>query len=204
MKILRHSILCVWAAGSGLAQVGADSGWTFQNQMPTGNALHAVAPVNAENAPGRRERAEGMIAVGDQGAILRTTDAGATWTQVSSGTNAALTGVSFADASTGIAVGSAGAMVRTTDAGATWTQLPSVATAALTGVSLSGDGSGTAVGASGTILRTTDWGSTWTRQTSPTTEHPQRRLFPERQDRNHCRSNRHDYAHSGWRRHLER
>jgi len=52
MKILRHSISLCLGGWKGLAQVGADSGWTFQNQMPTGNALHAVAPVNAENAPG--------------------------------------------------------------------------------------------------------------------------------------------------------
>ena len=43
MKILRNSILYVWATGIGLAQVAADSGWTFQNPQPTGNALRAVA-----------------------------------------------------------------------------------------------------------------------------------------------------------------
>ena len=95
MKILRNSILYVWATGIGLAQVGADSGWTFQNPQPTGNALRAVAALDVKT----------MIAVGAQGSILRTTDAGVTWKRISSGTAAMLSGVSFADANTGIAVG---------------------------------------------------------------------------------------------------
>src|SRR2546428_7464885 len=100
MKIIRNSILCVLAAEIGLAQVDADSGWTFQNSLPTGNILRAVAALNANT----------MIAVGEQGTVLRTTDAGATWARISSGTAASLYGVSFADASTGTAVGANGAI----------------------------------------------------------------------------------------------
>src|SRR5258708_30718223 len=96
MKIRRNSVLCVWAAAIGLAQPGADSGGTFQNPRPTGNALRAVGALNAKT----------MIAVGEQGEILRTTDAGVTWKRLSSGTAASLFGVSFTDANTGIAVGS--------------------------------------------------------------------------------------------------
>src|ERR1700689_1247560 len=106
MKMFRKSILYILSAGIGLAQVAADSGWTFQNPMTTGNALHGVSALNTENASRHGDRAESMIAVGDNGTIVRTTDGGATWVQISSGTNAGLTGVSFADANTGIAVGS--------------------------------------------------------------------------------------------------
>src|ERR1700747_1922281 len=111
MKILRNSILCAWATGIGLAQIGADSGWTFQKPQPTGSALRAVAVLNAKT----------MVAVGEQGAILRTTDAGVTWKLISSGTAATLFGVSFIDANTGVAVGDQGAILRTMDGGATWT-----------------------------------------------------------------------------------
>src|SRR5438309_486796 len=83
---------------NGLAQVGADPGWTFQNPQAGGNALRAVAALDLKT----------MIAVGEQGSILRTTDTGVTWKSVSSGMSAALSGVSFADANTGIAVGSDG------------------------------------------------------------------------------------------------
>src|SRR5258708_10896088 len=111
MKILRNSILYVWATGIGLARVAADSGWTFQNAQPTGNALRAVAALDVKT----------MIAVGEQGSILRTTDTGVTWKRISSGTSAGLSGVSFADTNAGIAVGSQGAILRTVDGGSTWT-----------------------------------------------------------------------------------
>src|SRR5437870_3337429 len=102
MKILRNSILCVWATGISLARVSADSGWIFQNPQPTGNALLGVAAPNAKT----------MIAVGEQGVIVRTSDSGVTWKRLSSGTAATLFGVSFADADTGIAVGNQGPILR--------------------------------------------------------------------------------------------
>ena len=111
-----------------------------------------------------------MIAVGEQGSILRTTDAGATWTRISSGTAARLSGVSFADANTGIAVGDQGAILRTVDGGSTWTPQPSGTTNVLWGVSFTDAGTGTVVGDAGTILRTTDGGATWSRQSSGTAD----------------------------------
>lgn len=92
MKILRNSILYIWVTGIGLAQVGGNSGWTFQNPNPTGNPLRAVAALNDKT----------IISVGGEGSILRTTDGGVTWERISSGTSAGLSGVSFADANTGI------------------------------------------------------------------------------------------------------
>ena len=44
--IIRNPILCVLAAGIGLAQVGADSGWTLQTPLPTGNVLRALVALN--------------------------------------------------------------------------------------------------------------------------------------------------------------
>src|SRR6266699_3017319 len=141
MKILRNSILYVWAIGIGLAQVGADSGWTFQNPQPTGNALRAVAALDVKT----------MIAVGDQGSILRTTDTGVTWKRISSGTSAGLSAVSFADANTGIAVGNQGAILRTVDGGSTWTAQSSGTANWLWGVSFTDADTGTVVGDGGII-----------------------------------------------------
>ena len=64
-------------------------------------------------------------AVGDFGAIVRTTDGGATWVAQDSGTQDLLIGVSMTDANTGTAVGTSGDLIRetsfrTTDGGATW------------------------------------------------------------------------------------
>src|SRR5438270_707987 len=130
MKILRNSILYVWATGIGLAQVAADSGWTFQNPQPTGNALRAVAAPDVKT----------MVAVGAQGSILRTTDRGVAWKRISSGTSATLSGISFGDANTGIAAGSQGALLRTVDGGSTWTPQSSGTDEWLRGASLTDAG----------------------------------------------------------------
>ena len=76
-----------------------------------------------------------MIAVGDSGTILRTTDAGSNWTLVSSATSAQLFGVAFADARTGVAVGAQGTILRTTEAGASWISQPSPTALQLNAVS---------------------------------------------------------------------
>ena len=63
-------------------------------------------------------------AVGDAGAILRSSDGGATWTPQASGTSENLYAVHFADAQRGAAVGRRGTVVVTTNGGATWTPRP--------------------------------------------------------------------------------
>ena len=78
------------------------SGWFWQNPLPQGNILRATAAVDANT----------VIAVGDLGTILRTTDGGATWTLQSSGTTKRFFGLSFVDANNGTVVGEGGAILR--------------------------------------------------------------------------------------------
>src|SRR5713101_8159986 len=80
----------------------ADSGWYWQNPLPQGNPLFAVAAVDDHT----------VVAVGEPGTILRTTDGGATWSIQSSPTTSTLRGVSFTDANVGTAVGDSGTIVR--------------------------------------------------------------------------------------------
>src|SRR5215471_8029817 len=82
----------------------AQSGWFWQNPLPTGNPLAGAAVLSAQIA----------VAVGSAGTILRTTDGGASWVPQLSGTTASLNGVVFVDPNTGIAVGSRGTILRTT------------------------------------------------------------------------------------------
>lgn len=58
------------------------------------------------------------------GKVFKTTDGGATWTQLATGMTStpALLGVDFADANNGVVVGAYGTMLKTADGGATWTQ----------------------------------------------------------------------------------
>ena len=90
------------------------------------------------------------------GTILRTKDGGGTWTRLSSGTFAPLSGVSFVDAKVGTAVGGR-AVLRTNDGGAIWRAQTS-GTNNLVAVSFVDAKTGTAVGYFGSILRTTTGG----------------------------------------------
>jgi hypothetical protein len=63
--------------------------------------------------------------VGDAGTVLKTTDAGAHWTPVTSGTTANLYSIIHPENGLFFAVGSGGTILRSTDpTGATWTQIP--------------------------------------------------------------------------------
>jgi photosystem II stability/assembly factor-like uncharacterized protein len=57
----------------------------------------------------------------DFSVILKTTDSGTNWVDVSIGTSKYLNSVFFTDAYKGVAVGDGGIILRTTDGGATWT-----------------------------------------------------------------------------------
>lgn len=113
-------------------------------------------------------------------AMLRSSDAGLTWT-----TGAALTGftqylrgLSFANASTGLGTIGAGGgfpplLARTTDGGLTWTTLQVDATQPVSyfeSVRLNSDGTAVAVAGGGIIARSSDAGATWQWATSGTTK----------------------------------
>ena len=57
------------------------------------------------------------IAVGDSGVAIRTTDGGASWLAIPSGTGNTLQGIAFSDPSTGTMVGLGGTILRTTSGG---------------------------------------------------------------------------------------
>ena len=117
------------------------------------------------------------------GAIIATTDGGATWTEQNSGTAKPLSAVSFANALDGWAVGGSGSdngtpvtgnvIIATIDGGLTWNVQTSGATAdtVLTGVAFANASDGCAVGynaSGGVILTTTNGGAAWTARTSGT------------------------------------
>lgn len=95
--------------------------------------------------------------------VVKSTDGGVNWTQVSVLPGAAIK-MSFADASHGVISGydqaqGSWVLMRTTDAGLTWTTTQLNA-GGFYDVKLSSDGSGVAVAADG-IMYTSDFGATW-------------------------------------------
>jgi photosystem II stability/assembly factor-like uncharacterized protein len=84
-------------------QVGS-SGWQWGNPLPQGNAIRALSFAGTQGYAG-----------GDFGTLLHTTDAGATWTGLPSGTFAGLTEVQAIDGDSVFAGG--GCVARRSDDG---------------------------------------------------------------------------------------
>ncbi|MEI6823271.1 MAG: YCF48-related protein [Bacteroidota bacterium] len=108
-------------------------------------------------------------AVGYNGTIKKTTNAGSTWTTLTSGTTNALYSIYFTNDSTGYSVGDVGIILKTTNSGNTWSTLTSGTTETLQSVCFTNANTGYVVGSNGTIKKTTNAGNTWTPITSYTT-----------------------------------
>jgi photosystem II stability/assembly factor-like uncharacterized protein len=98
-----------------------------------------------------------VYAFTDSGGILRSMDAGVSWTSLTTGIHDALFDVAFLDSARGFALGSS-FLIRTSDGGGTWTRdgVPDGASAlrflhGAVGI----------IGCDGSILRSTDSGGTW-------------------------------------------
>ena len=130
-------------------------GWVWQMPQPAGD-LSAVTFATAAD----------VWAVGDGGAILHSTDAGATWASTASATEADLWSVSFADAQHGWACGyssdGSGVIVATTDGGTWVDRTPAGSTAVFLNVSFADDNDGWVGTDGGAVLATTDGGLDWT------------------------------------------
>lgn len=81
-----------------------DTGWFWQNPLPTGTQLNEIFFTNSNTA----------IAVGRSGTIIKTTDCGDNWVFQLSGTMNHLNGIFFVNASIGVTVGSSGTIIKTT------------------------------------------------------------------------------------------
>jgi photosystem II stability/assembly factor-like uncharacterized protein len=104
-----------------------------------------------------------LVAVGDRGHVLISSDEGRTWSQSTVPTRAMLTGVSFPDPSHGWAVGHDGVILNTVDGGRTWQRQDKgddLETIYLDVLFLD-PRRGFAVGAYGKFIRTQDGGKTW-------------------------------------------
>lgn len=93
--------------------------------------------------------------------ILKTTNAGATWSAtVNNGTDE-LYAIAFADVQTGLAVGENGSIYRTANGGGTWQKMNSGTANRLFDVTFAGSAMAFAVGIGGTLMRSADGGASW-------------------------------------------
>ena len=98
-----------------------------------------------------------IVAGGDAGFLIRSTDQGISWNYQFVGGNT-LRGIVFPNSNIGYAVGGTGRIVKTTNSGVNWAIQSSGINNHLQSVSFSDTLNGTVVGHFGTILRTTNGG----------------------------------------------
>jgi photosystem II stability/assembly factor-like uncharacterized protein len=104
-----------------------------------------------------------VVAVGQRGHILISSDNGASWQQAEVPTRANLTGVYFHDRNHGWAVGHDAVILRTTDGGVTWERVywAPEDEAPFFDVWFADASNGIAIGAYGSYYTTADGGTTW-------------------------------------------
>ena len=85
----------------------SQSGWFWQNPLPQGSTLNSVKFINAQTG----------IAVGNFGAVLRTSDGGESWNLYNSNFINDIYSVAISDANNIFAVGSDGMIIKTTNSG---------------------------------------------------------------------------------------
>ena len=134
--------------------------WIWQNPLPQGNPLSSVSCSNSHTC----------IAVGILGAIIATSDGGASWHSQISGTSNDLLDVSCASSSVCVAVGKAGTILVTENGGDSWQRPVSGTPGDLSGVSCPSIshcvvvGTGFSTSNDGIILTTNNGGGSWISQ----------------------------------------
>ncbi len=101
-------------------------------------------------------------AVGYNGTILKTTDAGLSWKTLKSGTTNSLFSVSFTNVNTGLVCGANGLILKTTNGGLTWKPCSSGSIVTLHEVFFLDSLNAYISGQFGTYLKSSDAGETWT------------------------------------------
>ena len=106
-------------------------------------------------------------AVGDLGALIKTTDGGLNWITEETNTTTPILKVNSYDGQIVIAAGFSGLILRSTDGGESWTQMTSGVTGDLWGLQMLNYTLGWACGKSNSLIKTTDAGLTWQRIYTP-------------------------------------
>ncbi|MBK8983799.1 MAG: hypothetical protein IPM38_16145 [Ignavibacteria bacterium] len=88
----------------------SQSAWQWQHPLPAGNTLNSVDFINENTG----------FAAGDLGCILKTTDGGKNWKELSSGTVNNIHKIKFINSGNGICAGKNGLLMRTKDGGINW------------------------------------------------------------------------------------
>ncbi len=152
-----------------LYAVGDSGTILYLNEIITGNLVARTSGTtrNLRAVTISNTDATHAVVVGEKGTILRTTDTGFTWEDVSIPDTTfdlldlSQKGIYYGTGDVFLAVGSGGRIYKSTDLGATWAQKASGTSQTLRSVYFQTLDSGVVVGDQGTMLFTTDAGESW-------------------------------------------
>ena len=134
--------------------------WHWQNPIPQGNELNDIWMFSSQV----------ILAVGDIGTVIKSTDGGINWsvTHYCGGITSDLYTVFFINQNIGWAAGEMGNVLKTTDGGISWSAKTTMDSLAINGLYFHDSQNGWAAGTKvelgdqkGVILKTTDGGATW-------------------------------------------
>jgi len=131
-------------------KVNGQSGWQWQNPLPTGNHLHSTFFIDVNTG----------YTAGDNGSILKTTNGGTRWISQSSGTSNNISDIYFNSSMTGWAIGN-DLILNTTNGGENWNSQSSGTSNYLGSIYFISSTTGWVVGYPGSILKTTNGGTNW-------------------------------------------
>ncbi|MCL2597492.1 MAG: YCF48-related protein [Paludibacter sp.] len=144
-------------SANGMIARSADRAVSWDIQHPVTTQLNDIVFINHQIG----------FAAGNGGVILKTTDSGDTWEQVTLGTAQNINAIGSANLDNIWAVGDNGVVLHTTDIGQTWNVVTLVTdNSNLYDVKFNGS-TGYIVGDNGTILKTANNGIGWTAQAAP-------------------------------------
>jgi hypothetical protein len=151
-KIYTQGLDTIFIVGkSGLIAKSTDKTKTWSKQYTTGVTLNDVVFINHYVG----------FAVGANGTVLKTTDTGINWNQVTSGTTNNLNAIAATALDNIWIVGDGGLVIYSTDSGNNWTIKNFSTTSGLNDISFQ-NGLGYIVGTNKFSLKTVDSGKTWT------------------------------------------
>lgn len=139
---------------------GEGETWLNTN-YPSANSLFSVFFIDALTG----------YLCGGGGIIGFSSDGGASWSPVESGTIQALTSIYFIDSNNGWCCGYGGTILTTIDGGVSWSAQTSGITEQLNKIFFINENIGYCCGENGLILKTTNAGESWSILTSGTLEH---------------------------------
>lgn len=161
-----------WAgtqAGRIYRSIDAGASWTLmQSGLSTSTLVLRIQFINEQ---------VGYASCSGSSRVIKSTDGGLTWTDVSPMMLASFRGMHWYDDLIGVCVGSAGRIARSIDGGATWDSIPIATTYTMNDLAATGDVL-VACGAWGRTIRSTDAGLSWTEIQIGNTEHRSLSLLP--------------------------